>query len=466
VVVQPHTEILFQQSDSGLYYHNTTDCAMVMVNTVGKNREGFTNRAYNRAKQARRALGMVGYPSEKDFRNMVSSNMITNCPVAPTDINADNKIFGPNVASLKVKTVRVTQYPVLTSYVKVPQEIVDINKEITITADVIIVDGLRFMITSSRGVKFTTSEYIPTQSKANLTNSLKKLFEIYTHGGFTIQTALMDREFECLQDDLRGVTLNTTVASEHVQAIERQIHVVKERARAIWSTLPFNRVSNRIIVELINFVVLWLNAPPSSGISQTYSPRTIMTGITLDYKKHCRLLFGAYVETHGDNKPSNTLKERTRAAICLGPTANFQGSYKFLCLRTGRRIARKQFQELPMPASIIEAVEALADRDKQTGTMEFTDRDGNTYDNLDDTSQPIDGVAGVDIGDEAQHDEQEQEQEEENDNEPTDSNGEAPSIMLETPGVPETAVMEPEIPGVDLDNLEIPGVDPEGVEPP
>jgi hypothetical protein len=206
------------------------------------------------------------------------------------------------------------------------------------------VDGLGFLVTNSRGVKFTTSECVPSRSKANLTNSLKKVFEIYTQRGFNIQTALMDREFEYLRDNLRGITLNTTAASEHVPEIERQIQVIKERARAIWSTLPFTKVPNRKIVELINFVVLWLNAfPPASGISQTYSPRTIMTGTTLDYKKHCRLSFGAYVETHEENKPSNTLKERTQAAICLGPTANFQGSYKFLCLRTGRHIARKQF---------------------------------------------------------------------------------------------------------------------------
>jgi hypothetical protein len=180
VVVQPHKQIVFQQSDSGLYYHDATDRAVVMVNNVGENREGFTNRAYSKAKQARRALGMVGYPSERDFRNMVSSNMITACPVTPTDINAANKIFGPNVASLKGKTVRATQEPVLTSYVKVPQGIVDLNKEVAIAADVMSVNGLGFMITGSRGVKFTTSEYVPTQSKANLINSLK-MFLKYTH---------------------------------------------------------------------------------------------------------------------------------------------------------------------------------------------------------------------------------------------------------------------------------------------
>jgi hypothetical protein len=43
--------------------------------------------------------------------------------------------------------------------------------------------------------------------------------------------------------------------------------------------------------------------------------------------------------------------------------------------------------------------------------MEFTDREGNTYDDLYDTNQPIDGVTGVDIVDETTQDEQEHEEE-------------------------------------------------------
>jgi hypothetical protein len=238
---------------------------------------------------------------------------------------------------------------------------VDLNKNVTITADVIFVGGLGFMITSSRNIKFTTTEYVAKRSKANLVNSFKKVFQIYNQRGFNIQTALMDRELECLRDDIRGVILNTTATSEHVPEIERQIRVVKERARAIWSTLPFNAIPKRMIVELVTFGVLWLNAfPPSRGVSKTYSPRNIMTGTTLDYSKHCKLPFGAYVETHEENNPTNNMKEQTRAAIFLGRTTNFQGNYKFLCLRTGRRVTRKQFKELPMPASVIKAVEALA----------------------------------------------------------------------------------------------------------
>jgi hypothetical protein len=178
----------------------------------------------------------------------------------------------------------------------------------------------------------------------------------------------MDREFECLRLELltHGVNLNTTAASEHVPDIEWQIRLIKERTRALRSTLPFKNIPRRIIIEMLANVVLCINAfPPASGVSKTYSPRTIMTGTALDFNKHCQIPFGVYVEVHEDRNITHTMSERTQPAICLGPTANFQGSYKFLSLRTGKRITRKQLKELPMPDSIIKRVEAMAEREQQ-----------------------------------------------------------------------------------------------------
>jgi hypothetical protein len=69
----------------------------------------------------------------------------------------------------------------------------------------------------------------------------------------------MDREFECLRADLPELNLNTTAASKHVPDVERQIRVVKERSRAIQSTLPFNAIPGRIIIELVYYGTFWLN---------------------------------------------------------------------------------------------------------------------------------------------------------------------------------------------------------------
>jgi hypothetical protein len=119
-VIKPDKHVVFKESESGLYYHDTTDQAFLMLNadktvidTIKTNREGFTERDYERAKRAGKALALVGYPSPKDFKHMVSSNMIKNCPVNYTDVANATTIFGPDLATLKGKTVRITPPPFL-----------------------------------------------------------------------------------------------------------------------------------------------------------------------------------------------------------------------------------------------------------------------------------------------------------------------------------------------------------------
>ena len=99
----------------------------------------------------------------------------------------------------------------------------------------------------------------------------------------------MDREFENLRRIMpERSTLNTNTEAEYVPEIEQQTRVIKERARDICSTLILNKVPVHIVVDNILFLVLWLNAlAPVDGISQIYSPRTIMTYYTLYYYTHC-----------------------------------------------------------------------------------------------------------------------------------------------------------------------------------
>jgi hypothetical protein len=73
--------------------------------------------------------------------------------------------------------------------VEIPKDIEALNKDVTLTADVIFVDGPGLLVASSRNIKFTTNEYVPKRSKANLINSLKKVFEIYSKRGFNIKNS-------------------------------------------------------------------------------------------------------------------------------------------------------------------------------------------------------------------------------------------------------------------------------------
>ena len=83
--------------------------------------------------------------------------------------------------------------------------------------------------------------------------------------------------------------------------------------------------------------VFWLNAfPVTDGVSSQYSPRYIILGFLLEFNKHVRLEFGAYVQTHEEH--NNNMSDRTVGAICLGPTGNIQGGHYFMSLATGERI--------------------------------------------------------------------------------------------------------------------------------
>jgi hypothetical protein len=478
IVKKPDKNIIFAGSPSGLYYHDTTNRAVMLVNTVKQNREGFTDREFDRAKSAHRALGLVGYPSPRDFKNMVRSNMIKNCNVTPIDIDNAYTLFGDDITSLRGKTVRTTPDPVMADYVEIPKEILDLNKDLTVAADIMFVNGPPFVTSISRKVKFITIEYVTSRSETNLVKSLLKIISLYKTRGFTPSTALMDREFECLRLELltHGVNINTTAASEHVPDIERQIRLIEEHTRALRSTLPFKNIPGRMIIEMLANVVLWIkDLPPASGVSKTYSPRTIMTGTALDFNKHCQIPFGAYAEVHEDRNITNTMSERTQPSICLGPTANFQGSYKFLSLRTGKRITCKQFKELPMPDLIIKRVEAMAEREQQNKTITFSDRSGNKITNLyespaKDTDEAAAGVYDGDHGPD--------------DGPNNEATNEAPGIAVEqpessmTPGVPAedgvTSGVPAEdsvTPGVttedeentDVTHHEITGVAPEGI---
>jgi hypothetical protein len=193
IVSKPDKDVIFAASSSGLYYHDTTNRAVILVTTVKENKEGFTDREFTRAKSARRSLGLVGYPSPRDFKNMVRSNMIKNCTVTPTDIDNAHKLFGADIANLRGKTVRRTQDAVMADYVAIPKEIIDLNKEITLAADVLFVNGMPFVTSLYRKIKFATMEYVSSRSEPNLIRSLLKIIKLYKACGFEPRTALMDR---------------------------------------------------------------------------------------------------------------------------------------------------------------------------------------------------------------------------------------------------------------------------------
>ncbi len=209
-------------------------------------------------------------------------------------------------------------------------------------------------------IRFVTAEQVPVRTAKSLSKHLDRVLQVYPCAGFNVRTILMDGEFEKIKDLMPLVVCNTTAAKEHVSKAEQTIRTIKEQVRGFLGTLPFLHILQRMKIEFIYFMVLWLNAfPVKNGISAIHLPRELLVCWRLDYNKHCRVLPGTYCKVHAKPLPSNTMMPRTHEAIAVGPTGNLQGSVKFYSLDTSRIIKRRSFTPLPMPNQVIECVNTI-----------------------------------------------------------------------------------------------------------
>lgn len=84
--------------------------------------------------------------------------MINNFPVSEIDITNADIFVWPDAATLKGKTVSWYSEAAMMEYVNILPEIIIMNKNITLAADIMSVNGLSLMISISRRIKMMTVE--------------------------------------------------------------------------------------------------------------------------------------------------------------------------------------------------------------------------------------------------------------------------------------------------------------------
>ena len=184
-----------------------------------------------------------------------------------SDVDQAENIYGKDIHALKGKTTRTKPKPVVINYMVMPKNILENNKNITLSIEIMFVKTIPFVTTISRHIKFTTFEVIQKRKKSQLSKCIKNVVAIYTQRGFKVQHALLDGEFVPLRTDLlnMGIFANSATRNEHVPEIERQHRAIKEKARACRSTLPFEVLPRLLLVEMVNNCAVWINMFPAKG---------------------------------------------------------------------------------------------------------------------------------------------------------------------------------------------------------
>ena len=76
------------------------------VKNAKENSEGFTNKDIATDKIYHKYQGMIGRPSERDFKSMVVNNLIQECPITDSDTTNSHTMFVPNLDGTRGKTVQ------------------------------------------------------------------------------------------------------------------------------------------------------------------------------------------------------------------------------------------------------------------------------------------------------------------------------------------------------------------------
>jgi hypothetical protein len=236
----------FKMHKSGLHYYDPRkEHHLTFVNTFSENKTGFTKQKIKCAEIARNLYKTLRYPSMKDFKWVIRSNKIKDCPMKIQDIDVATKILGKNIAALKGEDTRSKTHPVDRDYVKFPKELLKLHKEVFLTTDIFFVNKIPFFLTLSRNICFTAVNHLADKTVPQIFKAFKEMYQYCLQRGFHITKVHADGEFAPINTLIEampgGTMVNFASANEHVPEIERRIRVVKGSAERLDTASRFTQ---------------------------------------------------------------------------------------------------------------------------------------------------------------------------------------------------------------------------------
>ena len=116
-----NSPLKFGRISEGLYkYKPNLKNGNILLKTINDNKSFYTDRQTAHAKRARESMHTSGCPSVSDLKCIMKINGIKECPITIADRIHPEKIFWPDLASHKEKTVKQTPMPVVADAIEIP----------------------------------------------------------------------------------------------------------------------------------------------------------------------------------------------------------------------------------------------------------------------------------------------------------------------------------------------------------
>ena len=113
--------------------------------------------------------------------NLIRDNTVTNKAVQWA-----TKLCGPDIGKSKAQTTRIQPNPVMDTSIDIPDELLEVKKDVTITMDLLKINGLNFFSTTYLHIYFRTMYYMTNTTAGYYQQALNEINGVYKRGGFDL----------------------------------------------------------------------------------------------------------------------------------------------------------------------------------------------------------------------------------------------------------------------------------------
>ena len=154
----------------------------------------------------------------------LQSNQIRNCPVTEKDVDLVEKIFGPDMAALKGKSVRTQLEQRKDETIAVPKELIRMNLNIHMHINVIQVNRVNILTMIGYPLCYWKTVYLENNKAEALYLSLDKILRYCNGRGYQVSNVTCDNSFRTMFEDASNnldVMMECTNLQDHKSHIER-----------------------------------------------------------------------------------------------------------------------------------------------------------------------------------------------------------------------------------------------------
>lgn len=362
--VSSHSRALFfrREKYTGMYVcdlDNSGDIyeAPIMVTTVADRMNKYTVREISRAEAARDLQRKFYFLGDATLERLLRKGKIKNTKVSALDVARARDIWGPALGLLKgTSTSRKIPHIPLGEKLRTLQP-----KNQTIHTDLMYVNGTAYLLSVYDPLEYVKVTRLKAKDEWSLWRALEQHINYPKRFGLEVVKVRVDNESAMASEFFQrklGDLIDMGGASISVPMVERKIRTVKERIRAVITTLPYN-LTEKLEEWLVKGSIYTINLVPTRNSYEFASPREKLHGCIIDAQMDLKHGFGDYCQVHEEDT-DNSMRERTVGALALKPTGATDGSWYYWTIRTGKVVRRRRATELPLPDTVVHAINTMA----------------------------------------------------------------------------------------------------------